>query len=77
MSFDVPTLTNIPIGTKREKMPRKLNYEPYERPVKIFWKIVAGPTNLHEINLYDIILDDYDLKIRKMDVKTEKFIKFV
>lgn len=77
MSFDVPTLTNVPIGTKREKMPRKTNYVPYERPVRIFWKIVAGPCNLHPINLYDLVFDDYDLKIRKIDLKTEQFIRYV
>lgn len=49
---------------------------PYEKPVKIYWNIVAGPGNLDPINLYDVILDDYDFRIRKMDPKTREFIKW-
>lgn len=49
----------------------------YDVPIRIHWKIVAGPTNIHPLNLSDAILDDYDFRIRKMDPKTREFIKFV
>ena len=34
-------------------------------PRKIFWKHIAGP-KLTEIQKYDIVYDNYDLKIRKI-----------
>ena len=35
----------------------------------IYWKIIAGPpgAKLSSLQNHDLILDDYDLKIRKMN----------
>lgn len=38
----------------------------YRKPYRINWKIVAGP-GLNPIQLYDIVYDQEDFKIRKME----------
>lgn len=58
-------------------MKEKQSTERYPVPIRIYWKSVSGEHNLHKINLSDVILDDYDFKIRKMDCKTHEFIKTV
>lgn len=37
-------------------------------PRKIWWKVIAGDRNLSIIQEYDVIFDEYDYKIRKLDV---------
>lgn len=58
-------------------MTRKSEYIPYPKQIRIYWKIVAGDRYLHPLNLTDIILDDHDFKIRKMNPETHEFIKYV
>lgn len=38
------------------------------KPYKIWWNIIAGPPGykLDILQEYDLIFDDYDLKIRKL-----------
>lgn len=42
-----------------------------EIPVRINYRIVAGG-GLHPIQMYDIIFDDYDYKIRGMERKLDE-----
>lgn len=45
-------------------------------PKKIFWKVIAGPP-LSEIQSYDIVYDEKDLRIRGMEMDvTTKEIRF-
>ena len=41
----------------------------YGKKRTIYWKIIAGPSGakLSSLQDHDLILDDYDLKIRKMN----------
>jgi hypothetical protein len=43
--------------------------EPYKRPINIYWSVVAGPRDLSILQDHDLILSDYDLKIRQIDPK--------
>lgn len=39
----------------------------FNQPTRINWKIVAGG-DLHPIQMYDLVFDEYDYKIRKMEM---------
>lgn len=39
-----------------------------ETPKKITWRIVAGG-ELEDIQMYDIVFDEYDYKIRQLEMK--------
>lgn len=51
-------------------MVTKSLYEPYKAPIAIWWKVVAGNRNLSVLQDHDLILCDYDLKIRQIDPVT-------
>lgn len=57
------------IGSKmynKAKLPKNLNYL-QNKPWKIWWKAVApAGAKLSQLQEYDLIFDDYDLKIRKI-----------
>jgi len=40
-------------------------------PIKISWKVVAGG-ELHPIQMYDIVFDEYDFRIRQMEKRCLK-----
>ena len=50
------------------KIPRGLDYLK-NKPYNIWWKIYAGPPGyrLNALQDHDLIFDDYDLKIRKIE----------
>lgn len=39
----------------------------YNKPHRINWKVVAGG-KLHEIQMYDVVFDQLDYKIRQLDI---------
>lgn len=48
-----------------------------KRPIRLNYTVVAGG-NLDDIQLYDLIYDDIDLKIRKLDIEDNiKYLKEV
>jgi hypothetical protein len=50
---------------KKHKVLTNLDYL-YNKPKIIYWEVVAGPS-LHPLQMYDVIYDSHDLKIRKLD----------
>ncbi len=46
------------------KIPQNLDYL-QNKPKRINWEIVVGPS-LHPLQMYDLVFDDIDLKIRKI-----------
>lgn len=53
---------------RKQKVNTNLDYLHFPSqgyPKKIYWKHIVGP-ELHPIQMYDIIYDDTDWKIRKM-----------
>jgi hypothetical protein len=49
---------------RKTKIPASLEYL-QNKPKYINWKVIAGP-KLHFLQMYDVIFDDIDLKIRKL-----------
>lgn len=41
-------------------------------PKTIYWRVVAGNRRLSVLEDHDLIFDDYDLKIRKMNLKYDQ-----
>lgn len=56
---------------KKMKKNRHLNLD-YLRnqPKTIYWRVIAG-SGLSDIQSYDLVFDDYDLKIRQIEKKFE------
>jgi len=57
----------------------KYDYNYHKNPEKgypktIWWKIVSGPPGerLSILQEYDLVFDEYDYKIRKMEVPNDK-----
>lgn len=51
------------------KIPQNLNYLA-NKPKRLKWKVIAGDGySLDYYQSYDLIFDEYDLKIRKLDTK--------
>lgn len=38
------------------------------KPKVIRWQVIAGNRRLSPLESYDVVFDEYDLKIRKLDV---------
>ena len=50
----------------KAKIPKNLNYL-MNKPTKIWWKVIAPKgAKLSQLQEYDLVFDDYDLKIRKL-----------
>ena len=49
------------------KTKNALNYI-YNTPKTIRWRVIAGG-ELSEIQSYDLVYDNYDLKIRQLEIK--------
>ncbi len=49
-----------------EKTHKQLDYL-HNKPKRINWKVIAGMRKLSHYEAYDLIYDEYDLRIRKMD----------
>lgn len=37
------------------------------KPKRIYWKVIAGPDDLSEIQQSDLVYDAYDYKIRQLE----------
>lgn len=51
---------------RKKKVTNELDYL-QRKPIKLIYKIVAGTEDIRAIQLYDLIFDEYDLRIRKLD----------
>lgn len=40
----------------------------FDKPIRINWKVVAGEDSLHPIQMYDIVFDSHDLRIRQIEL---------
>ena len=50
----------------KQKVPKNLDYL-RSRPMKLKWKVIAGDEySLDYYQTYDLVFDEYDLKIRKI-----------
>lgn len=59
----------------RKKSTKSYDYWKYPEkgyPHKIWWNVVAGPRELSILQEYDLMLDDYDYKIRRLDVPKDE-----
>jgi hypothetical protein len=57
----MPNLTKMKNNYNYWKFPQK----PF--PYNIYWKVIAGNRRLDVLEDHDLVFDEYDLKIRKID----------
>lgn len=65
-AFKCTEATDVASGTKYRRKGFRMRNETFEKPRRINWVVVAGEGYIHPIQMYDLVFDEHDMRIRQL-----------